>query len=168
MTQSSGRLERAALIAEIVGGLAVVISVIYLALQISDNNRLLRSQSHYNALDIASRPWETMMGNKSLAEAIYQCDPTPYEVHDSVWPQCFSYYFILFNGWEYSYYQNLAGTVPPEWYEGVDGYFTAEAESKAGYVRFWKETAHAFGEPFRSHVEEHIQINPAMHLPIIE
>ena len=45
-------LERTALIAEIFGGCAVVVSVIYLALQISDNNRLLRSQSHYNALEV--------------------------------------------------------------------------------------------------------------------
>jgi hypothetical protein len=168
MTQSSGRLERAALIAEIVGGMAVVISVIYLALQISDNNRLLRSQSHYNALDVMQRPLEAMMGNEPLAGAIYQCDREPYEVHKSVWAQCFSYYFMLVNGWEYTYYQNLDGTVSPEWYEGVEGYFTAEAESKAGYVRFWKENARGFGEPFRSYVEEHIQINPAMHLPIIE
>lgn len=162
MAQNSGRLERAALIAEIIGGMAVVISVIYLALQISDNNRLLRSQSHYNTLDITQRPFEIMMGNESLADAIYQCDHESYKVSETVWPRCSNYYMMLLNGIEYVYYQNLAGTVPPEFWEGANGYFTAEAKSNAGYARFWKEYAHAFGEPFRSWVEERINSNPAM------
>lgn len=165
MTQNAGRLERAALFAEIVGGLAVVISVIYLALQISDNNRLLRSQSHYNTLDITQRPFEVMMGSDSLSDAIYKCNHEPYQVDESTWPQCSNYYMMLFNGIEYNYYQNLAGTVPPEFWEGGNGYFTAEAQSNAGYARFWSETDHAFAEPFHSYVEERIKSNPAMHRP---
>ena len=47
------KLERWALFAEIAGAIAVVLSVVYLALQVSDNNRLLRSQAHYNALELA-------------------------------------------------------------------------------------------------------------------
>ena len=165
MTQKSSSLERAALIAEIIGGTAVVISVIYLAVQISDNNRLLRSQSHYNTLDITQRPFEAMMESDSLAKALHQCNNEPYEVDEWVWLQCSNYYTMLFNGIEYNYYQNLEGTVPPEFWEGGDGYFTVEAESNAGYVRFWKETAHAFAEPFHSFVEERIAINPAMRKP---
>jgi hypothetical protein len=53
MSNDRSRLETAALISEVLGGVAVLISVIYLALQIADNNRLLRSQSHYNALEAA-------------------------------------------------------------------------------------------------------------------
>ena len=165
MVQSSGRLERTALIAEIIGGVAVVISVIYLALQISDNNRLLRSQSHYNALDIAQRSWEIRMENESLSDAIHQCNREPYEVNESTWPRCLNYYHIVFNGFEYMYYQNLAGTVPPAFWEGGNGYFTAEAESNAGYARFWKETDHAFAEPFHSYVEGRIKNNPATRRP---
>jgi hypothetical protein len=165
MTQSSGRLERAALIAEIVGGLAVVISVIYLALQISDNNRLLRSQSHYNALDLVQAPILVMVGNDSLAEAIYQCAREPHGASDSVWLRCSNYYNTLFNGWEYVYYQNLAETVPPELSEGYDAWFSAEVQSNAGYARFWKERAQAFAEPFHSHVEEVFRANSAVRRP---
>lgn len=43
MSNDRSRLENAALIAEVLGGIAVVVSVIYLAMQISDNNRLLCS-----------------------------------------------------------------------------------------------------------------------------
>ncbi len=37
-------------IAEIAGAIAVVVSVLYLGLQIRDNTKVLRSRAHYNAL----------------------------------------------------------------------------------------------------------------------
>jgi len=158
-------LKRAALIAEVLGGTAVVISVIYLALQISDNNRLLRSQAHYNALDQLQRPLEVMLENESLAEILYQCDFEPRDVSESLWSRCANYYFLEINGWEYAFYQNLDESIPPELWAGVDGHIGALVQEKAGYARFWEETARAFGEPFRSHVEGLVQNNPTYRQP---
>ena len=53
---SKPRLETWALVAEIAGAVAVVISVMYLGKQINDNTKLLRSQAHFNALSLALRP----------------------------------------------------------------------------------------------------------------
>ena len=159
MKDSRTGLERAALIAEIVGGLAVVVSVIYLALQISDNNRLLRSQAHYNALEVLQRPLEVMLESDSLADALHQCDREPYEVKESIWPRCSNYYFMQANGWEYTYYQHLDDAIPPELWIGVDGYMENQAKTNAGWVRFWEDAAFAFGEPFYSHIEASIQQN---------
>ena len=58
MTSRKERIEVAALVAEIVGAVAVVISVAYLAVQVSEGNKELRSQSHYNALSLGQRPFE--------------------------------------------------------------------------------------------------------------
>ena len=157
----SGRLERAALIAEIIGGTAVVISVIYLALQISDNNRLLRSQAHYNALEVLQHPLEVMLESDSLADSLFQCDYHPREVSDSLWTRCSNYYLMQLNGWEYTFYQNIDETLPPELWMGVTGYLGIEVQSKAGYARFWEESSIAFGDPFHSYVEEYIQRNSA-------
>ena len=52
--------------------------------------------------------------------------------------------------------------MPPELWLGVDAYMGREARIKAGWARFWEETALAFGEPFRSYVEERINVNPAV------
>lgn len=154
------RLERLALVAEIVGSLAVVISVVYLAVQISDNNKLLRSQAHYNALDLTQRPFELMITTEDLAQIVFECDRHPYAVPESDWRRCRNYYLMQVNGWEYAYYQNLAETIPPELWGGFDRYFTDEVRTKAGYARFWKETAFGFDEPFRSYAAERIDSNP--------
>jgi hypothetical protein len=159
MTESSSGLERAALVAEIFGGIAVVLSVIYLALQIADNNRILNSQSHYNALALMQRPVELMLESESLSNAMYQCNRAPYEVEQSVWPRCSHYYFIAANGWEYAYYQNLDEAIPPELWVGSNRYWANQAATVPGWVRFWEEVSIGFGEPFRSHVEKSIQQN---------
>lgn len=160
-----GKLENAALAAEILGAIAVVISVVYLSLQITDNTRMLRSQSHYNAMEIAQRPFELLLESDSLSVVLEQCDNDPYEVEPAQWSRCGTYYFMQANGWEYTYYQNLDEAIPPELWVGVDGYFGGLASSNRGWVRFWEETAHAFGEPFRTHIDERIRENPGYNSP---
>ena len=156
-------LERAALIAEILGAIAVVLSVIYLAVQISDNNRLLRSQAHFNALEVSSRPFEFLIESETLSGLLQRCSANPYEIDEANWSRCSMYYFMQVNGWEYTYYQNLDDAVPPELWVGADGYFSNEARTNAAWVRFWEETAIGFGNPFRSYIEDRIQENPAYH-----
>jgi hypothetical protein len=161
LASSRSHLENAALVAEVLGAIAVVVSVIYLAVQITDNTRMLRSQSHYNALEVLQRPFELMLESDSLAPTLNVCDRQPYEVEASKWSRCVTYYFMQANGWEYTYYQNIEDAIPPELWVGVDGYMGDLAKTRAGWVRFWSETSHAFGEPFRSYIDERVRQNPA-------
>lgn len=161
MVSSKNHLENAALVAEILGAIAVVVSVIYLAVQITDNTRMLRSQSHYSALEVLQRPFELLLESDSLAKTLTKCDSQPYDVEPTGWSRCLTYYFMQANGWEYTYYQNLENAVPPELWVGVDGYMGELARTNTGWVKFWAESAHAFGEPFRSYIDKEIRKNPS-------
>src|SRR4029077_12734749 len=81
-------LEGWALVAEIGGAIAVIMSVIYLGRQINDNTKLLRSQAHYNALSLAQRPLEMMVENERLAGAVIPCDANPNGVAAATWERC--------------------------------------------------------------------------------
>ncbi len=94
---SRSKLERWALFAEITGAFAVVLSVVYLALQVSDNNRLLRSQAHFNALSLGQRPLEMMVENENLAAMIVRCSSDPTSMDPASWERCSNYYFMQFN-----------------------------------------------------------------------
>lgn len=100
---SNPKLERWALLAEIIGAFAVVLSVAYLALQVSDNNRLLRSQAHYNGLELSQRPLEMLIDNENLASVLVNCDESPETVDRNSWYRCSAYYLMQFNSWEYLY-----------------------------------------------------------------
>ena len=70
MVLTRERAEYASYVAEIIAAVAVVISLVYVAIQISDNTRELKSQSHYNALMLVQRPIEFLIQDKALAEII--------------------------------------------------------------------------------------------------
>ena len=154
-------LDRLALIAEVIGALAVVASVAYLAIQISDNNRLLRTQAHFNVMEVAQRPVEIMLQSESLAALLLQCAEDPEAVAQDVWFKCSYYIFMQANAWEYTYYQHRDGTIPASFWPGVDAYMSNEAQTNAAWVRFWTENGAAFGEPFHTHIENSIKGNPA-------
>jgi hypothetical protein len=151
---SRAQLEIWALVAEVIAAVAVVISVIYLGLQIADSNRLLRSQAHYNALSLAQRPLEMIVDNETLAGVVAQCDVRPAQATPTNWARCLNYYFMQFNAWEYMYYQRKDGSIPDELWRGADASFKHRVATKPGYRRFWSEYRIAFDEPFKGYAEQ--------------
>ena len=140
------------MITEITSVVAVVLSVIYLGLQIRDNTKVLRSQAHYNALSLAQRPMEMMIENDGLATVVNRGYATPEALGADDWARFGNYAFIGFNAWEYLYYQNRDGSIPKELWVGADAYFKGLVETKPGLTRFWAEFHESFDEPFRSYV----------------
>jgi hypothetical protein len=159
---TKARLERWALVAEIASAAAVVASVVYLSRQIRDNNKLLRSQAHYNALSLVQRPLEMMVDNESLAGVLSQCDADPNGVPPATWERCLNYYLIQFDSWEYMYYENQDGSIPREIWTGADAYFKSVVQKRPGYVRFWSEAETAFDEPFRSYAAQVFRGRPVL------
>jgi hypothetical protein len=159
---TKAKLEGWALVAEIGGAVAVIVSVIYLGRQINDNTKLLRSQAHYNALSLAQKPLEMMVENESLAGAVTECDANPNGVAATIWARCANYYFMQFNSWEYMYYQNRDGSIPQQLWVGADAYFKTLVQMKPGYVCFWNEMETAFDEPFRSYATQEFRRRPSL------
>lgn len=158
-------MEYWALIAEIAGAIAVVMSVIYLALQIGANTKVLRSQAHYNALSLAQRPFEMAIENEGLSKILNAGFATPQALSPEEWMRCSYYIFMEFNAWEYLYYQHRDGSIPKELWVGADASFKQSIGAKAGYARFWSEREIAFDEPFRSYVSNEFAKKTATETP---
>jgi len=154
------RLELWALIAEIVGGAAVVISVVYLAIQINDNTRALRSQSHYNIIDVLHEPAAIVLESSDLAGLLNRCDAQPSSVSTDEWERCSWFYFLQLDAFEYAYYQTLDQAIPKQIWEGVYGAIRQDIAQKKGFARFWEEREEAFAEPFRSCIASLMRANP--------
>jgi hypothetical protein len=143
-TISRTTLEYWALMAEIAGAIAIVVSVIYLGVQIRANTKVLRSQAHYNALSLAQRPFEMAIADQGLADLIETSYASPEKLTQQQWVRCANYLFMQFNSWEYLYYQNIDGSIPRQLWVGADAYFKELIKTKPGLKRFWSEYQHAF------------------------
>ena len=122
--------------------------------QISDNNKLLRSQAHYNALSLAQDHWHLLIDNADLARIVTVGYETPEALSEVDWTRCTNYMFMQFNAWEYLYYQHGDGSIPKELWVGADAFHKSLVATKPGFVRFWSEFEGSFDEPFRSYVAD--------------
>ncbi len=156
MQTKKERMETAALVAEIVGAIAVVISVIYLAAQIAESNKELRSQTHFNALTLGQRPLEIELEIGDLASIINRGYADSGQLTEDEWYRFTQYQVIAINAWEYYYYEKNKGTLPPELWIGANAYYENHIKTKPGLRRFWQENRHIYAEPFRSYVENTI------------
>jgi len=145
-------LQGLAHIGEFIGGIAIIISLAYLAIQVSDSNRLLRSQAHYNAMMLSQAPGTMMVQSPELSDLVEQCQMGKEPLSSSVLARCNQYTLMELNGWEYLYYQHLDSSIPPQLWLGADAYYRNEIQTKAGYTRFWKDYHIAYAEPFHSYV----------------
>lgn len=148
------RIEIFALLAEIVGALAVVVSVIYLAMEISDNTSELQSQGHFHALSLAQRPLELLIADRELADIVEAGYTAPEQLSATDWHRFSMYQIMAFNAWEYLYYANRSGSIPKNLWAGADAYYRELIRKKPALQRFWSDYEHSFDEPFNSYVDE--------------
>lgn len=147
------RIELGALLAEIVGAVAVVISVAYLAKQISDNTSELQSQGHYHALSLAQRPLELLIADPELAGIIEAGYSAPRRLSPADWHRFAMYQTMAFNAWEFLYYANRSGSIPENLWVGADAYYRELVRSQPALQQYWSEYEHIFDEPFHLYVE---------------
>ena len=167
MSTRREHIECAALIAEIVGAAAVVISVVYLGVQIAGNTRALQSEGHYNALQLAQRPLELLIADDRLAEVVNAgyADSALLSAADS---QRFAMYQVMaFNAWEYLYYADAAESVPGNLWEGANAYYSELLRTSPGLAGFWQAHEHIYADPFRSYVAGLLPGGPVERIEIV-
>ncbi len=147
------KLELLAVISQIISAGAVVISLIYLAAQITGNTKALKNQGHYNALEMSQRPMQITIENGDIAEIIKIGYDNPEELDRVQWYRFSMYQFLAFDAWEYLYYANKTGSIPKNLWLGANAYYSDLAGKKPGVKRFWKEYNLSFGKPFHEYVD---------------
>ncbi len=138
-------------IGELVGGAAVLATLIYLAVQISGSRQALKTQTHHNLLMAGQRPTELMLADAELADIVTRGHDDPTALSPGEWQRYSAYVFMMINAWEYGYYLSRSRSVPAPLWEGGNSYWSEIARTKLGVLKFWRENEHAFAEPFRSH-----------------
>jgi hypothetical protein len=146
-------IDAVALFSQLTSAFAVVISLIYLTVQINDNTKALENQSHYNALSVAEAPIVMTVDNPELARIVERGYINPDSLESVEKMRFYDHQFLSFNGWEYLYYANQSESIPKSLWTGADGYFSELVYTKPGLAKFWSLYKHAFADPFKSYVE---------------
>ena len=149
-------LEQLANLGELIGGLAVVASLIYLAIQVRQNTANVRSATLAANTDI----WASMLAQFAQPEF-----NEAYILGSSGKPdlkphQLLQFYLIsraIFVAFENQHYQFLKGTLDEEIYLGYERSTRNQILSLPGFQAYWHANSEEFSPEFVSRVNELIR-----------
>ena len=143
-------------IGEFVAAVAVVISLIYLAIQIRQNTRSVRSATAQSAshgiIDINS----LLVGDRSITELLLSGSRAPEELDPVDQTRYLVALSSLFVTFETMFLQQRSGLIEPEYWESRER-FLRFLLSFPGVVSWWRRSSALYGDQFRQYVESQIQ-----------
>lgn len=157
MATHKERLDYIATVAEIVAAVGVMISVIYLAIQIDGSNKELKAQSFNDALANIHKPLELLVQDQELSDIVRKGNLDPDSLTDAEWYRFLRWQLLRFDAYEYTYYAHRNDSITPELWLGMDGSFSHDIREYPGIRRFWSEYQHAFADPFNTYVQQKIE-----------
>ena len=150
---SSQTLQIAASVAEIVAAIGVMISIIYLAIQVRHSNRQSRLQTHNDTLNHMHAPIQQMLAQPELAEIIRVGGEHPDRLSEAEWFRFGYYYLMQFNMYEFLYAAHFGEATAPQIWTGTDASWKNVFRNEPGVRKIWREWRHAYPDPFCGYVD---------------
>lgn len=148
-------------IAEIVGGIAVVVSLIYLAVQVRQNTKSIRDST----LQANTALWSSVLVSLSGPELV-KAYAVGMSGKTDIKPMQYTQFFLicrcLFVAFENQYYQYRQGALDRETYRGYERSMSQQLLSFPGFRVWWQQSRDAFSPAFVKHVDELIEKAPLL------
>jgi len=152
-------LSQLADLGELIGGIAVVASLVYLALQVRQNTRTVRGSTLHQNTDL----WTSMF--LRLAEpGTAQAYVAGMAGHPDIRPLHYTQFFFIcrsmFLAFENQYYQMRQGVLDPETYAGYQRSISTQFLAFRGFRVWWQQSRSVFSPSFVAHVDAMIAAVP--------
>lgn len=144
-------LEEYTLAAEIIGAIAVVISLIYVGASVSQNTSANQVSNHQAlvAMDMDKNDWlrdpEFVAIYEIATEDVGNLSPVQ-------WAQYSTFVANTFNVWEFAFITHNNGMMDDTIWDGYGGYYRSVLQRESSQ-RFWTEGREGFSPEFRLHVD---------------
>jgi len=145
-------------IGDLVGGVAVVATLIYLALQIRQNTIAVRLSTLHDVKDAISEVNLLAAEQGDLAEILVKGFQDLDQLSGAPRARFYTWFHNLFLGYENLYLQYLAGALDPSHWSGMAQHMK-DVSSVPGIQAWWADRAPWFTEEFRNYWEN--EVSPA-------
>lgn len=157
---SSNKLEKWALLAEIIGGIAIVISLGVVAFELNQgtkqavlNTSALEIASYQDLIDSISNLNEIALNNPELGAAIQKSLTNPDDLSKGELRQTRFYFMTLFRHGDMAYFQYQRGAINHERLDSVLSIVTARLRSKS-VLKLWNERKYVFVSDYRAYIDD--------------
>ena len=147
------KLQEYALIAEIVGGIAIVTSLLFVGLQINQNHEMMRAQTR-NDISMALTPiLSNLTNNQDLVDLLFAANEGKH-LSDAEMYRIYTHTELIFRYWEnahYQYRQNLYDESEFSRHRDAMKFVIADIPF---YVKFVCESRNLYSEPFMIFIDD--------------
>ena len=146
-------------LAEIIGNAAIIISLIFVGLQISDNTREMRSAAAHNAT-VALQAWYVEVGTNEQAAKVFRkgmSDPSTLSKDEAL--QFLMNVHSALIAYQSVYFLGTEGTLDTSLYEAMFANMGASVPTP-GFQWYWKQRRDAFTPEFQQYVDQIIESGP--------
>jgi hypothetical protein len=156
-TPERTRLSAAALLAEIIGAFAVVVSLVYVGIQVNQSVQAARSAS-VNDANVALQSWYLDVGSDQQTSQIFYRGLMSQEALPS--PEEEFQFLMMFHGvflaFQNSYWLNQEGTLDPELLDALTAAILGVKDTP-GMNRYWRQRRSYLNASFADYIEELLQ-----------
>ncbi len=146
------RFDRAVQVSEIIGALAVVISLLYVGSEIQQNTAATKLGMHQSSIAMGA-DWEDRLFEADFAE-IYESGINDCSALSAADKLKFEKYVNQgLNIWEFARYSHDTGMMDDEIWGGWDGFFRSEINQES-WQEIWRLVRHGYGKSFQEYVDD--------------
>ena len=142
-------------IAEIFTSVIVIISLVYVGLEVNQNTQSLQNESYLNVMERLTDQDLALAANEDLHRIVMVANTSPTDVSAEEWSRYVYYTFPRFGMWEYLYLAKQQNAINDFQWLAFDPYFRGFICSK-GSLRFWEENQSAYATNFRVYLNTKI------------
>jgi hypothetical protein len=140
-------------IAEVVGALAVVISLIYVGMQVQDSTRAVRSATANETTNAISAWYENIAVDPETVQLLYAGASDPDSLTAEQWLQLVYLLHGLVLKYQTAFYLAREGTLDSNISRSITGTISGNRESP-GFLRYWEQRGSLFEPEFKAYIED--------------
>jgi hypothetical protein len=146
-------LDEWAAIAEIIGAIAVVATLAYLAMQIRQSNRATRSANATTVLINTQNLAQAPMMDRELGDIILRTISGEGELSPSEKLAAYAWFYLMLKTGELAHQSYLHGELDQEYWDASISFYRSYYQTP-GFRTYWSERKGAFTPGFRESVEK--------------
>jgi hypothetical protein len=146
-------------VAEIVGAVAVIVTLAYLAVQIEQNTIAVEASTRQGRLDFGRQQTELLITQPGLAKFVMEAEQDANILDDEERLLFYEFTTWRMATWELTYQEYIDGLIDEETWLAWDGYYMLFVEGKPGYRKFFSDTRPQWDSRFMAHVDKSLGLS---------
>lgn len=145
-------------VAEIIASFAIIASLVYVGMEVSQNTRALQNDTYQNMMAMVNEGQYILATNEEFHHLYVTGENSPAELSEEEWSRFTHFNFNRMDNWEYLYLGKQDNAITPAVWSAYDTYFR-EIVCMPGHRRFFQENRTAYAPPFIAYLESEVLSN---------